>query len=114
MSKILPDDEVLKDFRAKESPFKDYGPPEVVGGEVTEHEFMVGTIRFTCYAQEGGEIDLTRDSGPDDILEGPDALNNDERRQLQAGIDATIMKLRAKHGRPVGVIGGLVPMDWPE
>jgi hypothetical protein len=117
MEKILSDNVVLADFasRPKKSPFADFGEPEVVDPFEIEHAFEIRGTKWICGARAGGEVVVMSDQWRlvEDFTRA-DTYTSAERDELQNGIDKTLELLRAKHGKPIGVVGGIVPRDWPE
>lgn len=113
MTKILSDDEVLADFRAKESPYKDHGEPVIENPYDVTHEFEIRGVKWTCGARDGGEVELSSEAADLANGFGDGSYTSAERDQLQAGVDATIEKLRAKLGHRVAVFHWPIPRDWP-
>ena len=76
---------------------------------------MVGDRKVTAWAVDCEELDLEFVSPRENETElRVDLLSKSERDELQAGIDATMVKLRNHMGRPVAVLGVVLPpRDWP-
>lgn len=88
---------------------------EPLAADEVEHSFVINGVTWTAWAQSGAGLELeydARDYFGD--FNGIASMDQSERDQLQAGIDATLMKLRAKLGKPVGVLGASVPPVWDD
>jgi hypothetical protein len=99
----------------KPHPFDTYGEPEVepLDADEVQHEFVAAGLNWICTARDGGTVGLQLFDDPPYVVKFKN-LSQADRDKLQAGIDATIAKLRQKMGRRTAVFCGDVPPTWDD